>query len=341
MSRQAAALVLAHGLAVAGLQLAGPALSSTAASTPASTPATTTAALIQLGGPPLAPGRSRGQVSIPLERATGGDTPVLSLQSGGGPVRLLLDTGASSTLVTPELVRRLDLESRVVDPKAFALAGAGEACPDLKPRRVKLPELVLAAAGERLQLSGMEALVLPVAGLPPGVDGVLGAPQLRQQPLWIDPHGQRLSLGPLALADAGRFRRGDHAEASTTLHLVWREGVPLLPLSTPAGLALALADTGAEGLFITAGLAARLRPLAPASALRLTGFCGEQSARRQAVSGLALPGGDPGQPVDAIVTANPIFESLRVEVIVGQELLRHRAQLWRLDAVPATLRLWP
>lgn len=164
MSRQAAALALAHGLAMAGLQLAGPALSSTAATTPS----TTTAALIQLGGPPLAPGRSRGQVSIPLERATGGDTPVLSLQSRGGPVRLLLDTGASTTLVTPELVRRLDLESRVVDPKAFALAGAGEACPDLKPRRVKLPELVLAAAGERLQLSGMEALVLPVAGLPRG-----------------------------------------------------------------------------------------------------------------------------------------------------------------------------
>ncbi|MCT0217424.1 aspartyl protease family protein [Synechococcus sp. CS-1329] len=333
MSGRAAAMghPLGLGLGLAGLLLAGSAPSSGAE-------AITTAALIQLGGPPLAPGRSSGQVSAPLERASGGDTPVLSLQSSGGPVRLLLDTGASTTLVSPDLVRRLALESQLVDPKTFALAGAGEACPDLKPRRVRLPDLEISAAGNRLQIKGMEALVLPVAGLPEGVDGVLGAPQLRQQPLWIDPLGQRLSLGPLALVDAERFRR---AAPATILPLLWREGVPLMPLRTPAGSALALADTGAEGLFITAGLATKLRPLAPASAVRLAGFCGEQSASLQTLSGLALPGGDPAQRVEAIVTANPIFESLRVEAIVGQELLRRRAQLWRLDALPATLSLWP
>ncbi len=333
MNRRAAALGLALGLGLAGLQ--------PAAASPVCMASSAAAALIQLGGPPLASGRSSGQVNVPLERASGGDTPVLSLRSEAGPVRLLLDTGASTTLVSPELVRRLNLVSRPVDQKAFTLAGAGDGCPDLKPGRVKLPELVLAAGGERLRLSGLEALVLPVAGLPPGVDGVLGAPQLRQQPLWIDPHGQRLSLGPLALTDAGRFRRGARAGTATTLPLVWREGVPLLPLGTPVGMDLALADTGAEGLFITAALASRLQPLAAARALRLAGFCGEQTARLQLLSGLALPGGDPGRPVEAIVTANPIFASLRVEAIVGQELLRRRAQLWRLDAVPATLTLWP
>ncbi|CAK6696853.1 hypothetical protein BBFGKLBO_02135 [Synechococcus sp. CBW1107] len=333
MSWRAAALGLALGLELVGLQ--------PAAASPVSMAPCAAAALIQLGGPPLDSGRISGQVNVPLERASGGDTPVLSLRSEGGPVRLLLDTGASTTLVSPELMRRLKLVGRPVDPKSFTLAGAGEGCPDLKPGRVKLPELMLAAGGERLRLSGLEALVLPVAGLPPGIDGVLGAPQLRQQPLWIDPHGQRLSIGALALADAGRFRRSASAGTAASLPLVWREGVPLLPLATPLGTDLALADTGAEGLFITAGLAARLQPLAPARALRLAGFCGEQSARLQRLSGLALPGGDPGRPVEAIVTANPIFTSLGVKAIVGQELLRRRAQLWRLDAVPATLTLWP
>lgn len=325
-------LATALGLGLAGLM-------------PTTMAATTSAALIQLGGPPLAAGQSRGQVSVPLERATGGDTPLLSLQSGRGQLRVLLDTGASTTLVTPELVRRLGLRSQPVDPKAFALAGAGDGCPGLQPRRVELPELVLASGPERLRISGMEALVLPVAGLPAGVDGVLGAPQLRQQPLWIDPLGGRLSLGQRAIAEAESYRRAGagRGERPTTLPLVWRQGVPLLPLTTPAGpgRALALADTGAEGLFITAALAERLRPLAPATGLRLTGFCGEQRVRRQPMAGLALPGGDPLRAVDAIVTDNPIFTSLRVEAIVGQELLRRRAQLWRLDATPATLTLWP
>ncbi|MEA5398513.1 retropepsin-like aspartic protease, partial [Synechococcus sp. BA-124 BA4] len=225
MSWRAAALGLALGLELVGLQ--------PAAASPVSMAPCAAAALIQLGGPPLDSGRISGQVNVPLERASGGDTPVLSLRSEGGPVRLLLDTGASTTLVSPELMRRLKLVGRPVDPKSFTLAGAGEGCPDLKPGRVKLPELMLAAGGERLRLSGLEALVLPVAGLPPGIDGVLGAPQLRQQPLWIDPHGQRLSIGALALADAGRFRRSASAGTAASLPLVWREGVPLLPLATP------------------------------------------------------------------------------------------------------------
>ncbi len=323
-------LATALGLGLAGLM-------------PQAMAGTTTAALIQLGGPPLAAGTSSGQVSVPLVRATGGDTPVLSLRSGRGQVRVLLDTGASTTLVTPELVRRLGLRSRPVDPKAFSLAGAGDGCPELRPQRVQLPELVLGSGPERLRISGMEALVLPVAGLPEGVDGVLGAPQLRQQPLWIDPQGGRLSLGQRAIAEAESHRRAssERGERPTTLPLVWRQQVPLLPLTTPAGPAQALADTGAEGLFITSALAMQLRPLAPAKGLRLTGFCGEQRVWRQPMAGLALPGGDPLRAVDAIVTDNPIFTSLRVEAIVGQELLRSRAQLWRLDATPATLTLWP
>jgi hypothetical protein len=44
---------------------------------------------------------------------------------------------------------------------------------------------------------------------------------------------------------------------------------------------------------------------------------------------------------ETIVTDNPVFTSLQVEAIVGQELLRRRSQLWRLEATPATLTLWP
>jgi hypothetical protein len=53
--------------------------------------------------------------------------------------------------------------------------------------------------------------------------------------------------------------------------------------------------------------------------------------------GLQAP---PIQSVEAILTSNPVFSLLGVEAIVGQELLRERQQLWRLDQTPPRLELW-
>ncbi|MCT0223884.1 retropepsin-like aspartic protease [Synechococcus sp. CS-1328] len=322
------------------------------------------AALIQLQGPALRPGILAGSVTLPLERAAGGDTPVLSLRSDGRPVRFLVDTGASSTLVSPDLVKRLGLASTPIPPADFGLAGAGNGCGTLQPRRTSLPPLSLSTqslatqrlptqsppseAPGTLSLIGAEALVLPVGGLPPDVDGVLGAPQLRQLPLWIDPRGSVLAFGRSALqaadqaSDGRASNRGSGASGEVTLPLRWHRGVPLLSLVTGsrAGTVQALADTGAEGLFVTPELAMVLPALGSSQPLRVAGFCGEQPASWTRVQGPSLSGRRPAAPVQAILTANPVFQALGVEAIVGQELLRPHRQLWRLEATPPTLRLW-
>jgi predicted aspartyl protease len=367
--------------------------------------------LIQLAGQPLSGGRSRGTVSLPLERAEGGHTPVLDFQVAGvgappgsgaaaaspGPaprqarrdrqdiqgarIRLLLDTGATSTMVTPELAERLSLVRRPLPAGAFGLAGGGHGCADLNPQRTRLPELLLrdpaAPPGTpALSLEGVEALVLPVAALPAGVDGVLGAPSLRLLPIRIDPSLGRIALGAAAL-DQLPFPLSPSSSATPTARssaprdpqpiaaatprsrpqrvpLRWHRGVPLLQLSTSVGPVQALADTGAEGLFLQRALAARLRPLGPAQPLRLVGFCGEQRVERRLYAGLGL-GPGPGEPVskpgspspgdgpagvEGIVTDNPIFEQLGVEAILGQELLHRHRQLWRLDQARPELLLW-
>ena len=310
------------------------------------------AALIQLKGQPLSGGTLRGSVSIRLERASGGDTPVLTMASPGGVVRLLLDSGASSTMVTPQLAQRLGLSSRPLASDAIELAGGGSRCAALQPRRTLLPTLELRSEGQQgsLRLSGVEALVMPVAALPQGIDGVLGIPSLRQLPLWIDPQHNRLALGAAALsaARAAGSRAGAAGVSSLTIPLRWRRGVPLLQLHSKRAAVAALADTGAEGLFLSPALAARLQPLGPAQALRLAGFCGEQAVELRRYGGLSL--GQPA-PVDAVTNPaqlaaveairleNPIFAQLGIEAIVGQELLRSRAQLWRLESEPPRLEL--
>lgn len=303
------------------------------------------AALIQVRGTPLPGGTPSGAARVALERAAGGDTPVLSFSSERGPVRLLVDTGASSHLVTPALAARLGLASDAVAPDAFGLAGAGQGCADLQVRRTVLPPLRLVGGEGAFTISGAGALVLEVGGLPPGIDGVLGAPLLRRLPLWVDPAGGRLALGEQALR-AAEQAAATRAGVPVSLPLRWQKGVPLLPLTTSTGAVQALADTGAEGLFLTPALAARLRPQGRSTPLRLTGFCGDQTASRVRLSGVGLPGSAPRggtdltAPLEGIVTVNPIFQALGVEAIVGQELLRRRSQLWRLDATPPLLRLW-
>ena len=361
--------------------------------------------MIQLAGQPLSGGRSRGTVSLPLERAEGGHTPVLDFQVAGvgaapgsgaaaaspGPapllrrqgarIRLLLDTGATSTMVTPELAERLALVRRPLPAGTFGLAGGGHGCADLNPQRTRLPDLLLrdpaAPPGTPgLSLEGVEALVLPVAALPVGVDGVLGAPSLRLLPIRIDPSLGRIALGAAALdqlpfplspsssatppARSSAPRDPQPTAPATSrsrpqrVPLRWHRGVPLLQLRTSVGPVQALADTGAEGLFLQPALAARLRPLGPAQPLRLVGFCGEQRVERRLYAGLGLGPGSgglaatPGSPspgdgpagVEGIVTDNPIFEQLGVEAILGQELLHRHRQLWRLDQARPELLLW-
>ena len=300
------------------------------------------AALIQVRGAPLNGGLAEGSASLPLERASGGDTPVLGFRTAQGPVRLLLDTGASATMVTPELVARLGLTSRPLPPQDFGLAAGGQGCAALRPRRVRLPRLQLLTPSGALRLREIDGLVLPVAALPPGVDGVLGAPTLRQLPIAIDP-----LAGLVGLGDAALHQRRPPGPPPLVLPLRWRHGVPLLSLRSPRGPVAALADTGAEGLFISPQLAARLTPLGPDQPLQLAGFCGLQPVRRLPLRGLALgPSRGPGpgdglqQPLEGIVTETPVFGHLGVEAIVGQELLRQRPQRWRLDLPQPRLELW-
>lgn len=289
------------------------------------------AALVQLEGMRLPEPRVRGSADVPYDRPADGDTPIVSLTTPDGTVlRLLLDSGASVSLVTDQLVRRLGLSVSALPAGALRLAGAGAGCQDLRPGRVQLPELTVGG----VQIDGLEALVMPSLGVPPGSDGVLGAPLFRQLPLLVDPVQRRLRLGP-DLDRAGMAPAG-----ATRLPLHWRHAVPLLDLHDSRGTqGSALLDTGAEGLFVSRHLAARLRPQGPVRPLRIAGFCGDESALQMDLEGLQVAGTPIGRR-SMIVTDSGILAALEVEAVVGQPLLRDRRQLWLLNREQPVLLLW-
>lgn len=309
-------------------------------------PRTPIGALIQDRGQPLHGGTITGGSQVPLERAEGGDTPVLSFTSDQGPVRLLLDTGAASSMVSPALARRLGLSIRSLSKEDVSLAGGGADCEALPVSSARLPDLLLPPSvghGPPLRLQGLEAFVIPVAALPKGVDGVLGVPSLRRVPFVVDPSRQGIWMGTAAR----RWWQSMPGPPPQRIPLVWRRGVPLVrlvargPSVAETTTVDALADTGAEGLFVTPFLASRLAALGPRRPARLVGVCGPQEVVRQRFNGIGLESGNsPSQSVEAIVTVNPVFPLLGVEAIVGQELLRTRRQLWRLDVHPPRIELW-
>jgi predicted aspartyl protease len=288
------------------------------------------AALVQLqGAPPPQPvmeGSSRTVYTTPSD----GDTPVLLLKTSGGlPVRLLIDTGASRSMVSQELVQRLQLKTKALPSGNFALAGAGSDCPTDPPRQAVLPMLRL---GE-LKIRELAVLVMPKLGVPPGTDGVLGASALRQLPLLIDPKQKQLrfdqQLTPQsAPADAVR------------IPLRWRDHVPLLQVSDQNGdETSALLDTGAEAVFIGVPLAQRLSPQSPPSGVEIQGFCGSEFAIERIFSGLSVANLKL-EKSPAIVTRNRILKDLNVEAIIGQPLLKKRRQLWLLNRPEPLVLLW-
>jgi hypothetical protein len=129
--------------------------------------------------------------------------------------------------------------------------------------------------------------------------------------------------------------------------LLWRRDVPLGVIRAVSGSEGpvtpfdALIDTGAEGLFLTPEAASLLLPMGARQAASLVGVCGQQQVLRQRLMGIGLGlQGPPIQTHEAILTTNPVFAMLGVQAIVGQEFLRFRRQLWRLDLDPPRLELW-
>jgi len=111
---------------------------------------------------------------------------VPAILSGSETAWLIVDTGASSLSITPELVNVLGLEDRVGEEVEVRLAGGIR----IKAPRITLPRVSV----DNVEIEHIEAVVLKEPG--PGIDGCLGMSFLSRVNYRIeDGMTQKLELG--------------------------------------------------------------------------------------------------------------------------------------------------
>jgi predicted aspartyl protease len=242
---------------------------------------------------------------------------VLSLQVGDRSERFLLDTGASTSLITPALAEHLGSRGQVVPPEQLELAMAGDRCPQLQARLHRLPSLRVGLA----ETQGLTALALAGSLIPPGVAGILGWDFLGGYRWQLDPQQRLLYL------QAQQPRAWDTPKGA--IALIPRAGVYLAPVSIAGqGPFLMLVDTGAESTFISQRVAAQVLRGSQQQAVTVLGFCGQESATLATLPSLQL-GQHRIQDLEAVVLGeSAILQSLNVDGILGQNVLNRFVQTW-------------
>ncbi len=135
---------------------------------------------------------SRFSDGLPLAPFGNHYTVEVSLD-GGRTLRLLLDTGASRSVLTPSVIRRVRDAERLSERVRIGTANGV-----VSAARYRVPSLTLGP----FRIDDPELVVLELEGLS-GVDGLLGLDLLRQFDYRIDPTSGRLLL---ARTDAGSRR---------------------------------------------------------------------------------------------------------------------------------------
>ena len=159
----------------------------------------------------------------------------------GRTYRFIIDTGSTTTLVTPDLARRFALKQRKPAPAKVKVHSANGGEIELDPvtlRRVSLGEAVF----ERVP-----ALVFDLSALSDhlGVhlDGVIGFPVFRETLLTMDYPGQQLVIAPAPVFPPPPRPM----PRSSTIAFNGEQNTPLIPVQMGSESFIVLIDSGSDG----------------------------------------------------------------------------------------------
>ncbi|MBS0417398.1 MAG: aspartyl protease family protein [Proteobacteria bacterium] len=149
--------------------------------------------------------------------------------NGRGPFRLLVDTGASYSTVSPELAATLGLESS--DDYPFVVNGVTGSV-----RAPSVPIDVLKAGDLELRSLRLPVIWAPIMG---GADGILGAAGLRNERIMVEFTRNRVTISRPNIGLAPRGFQRIRAK-------IMENGLMTVDVRVGGVHAIAIVDTGAE-----------------------------------------------------------------------------------------------
>ncbi|PZD74205.1 hypothetical protein C1752_01369 [Acaryochloris thomasi RCC1774] len=282
-------------------------------------------AIVQLQGLNVPPPQTQGSAVLSLQPLTGTRVYTVPVSLGNYRGRFLLDTGASTSMVTAATVQQLQLQGRPVPQERLDLAVAGDDCPDLKANLYQLPQLSM----QGVQVQGLSTLKFNSTVIPDALSGVLGMDVLKFFDLQLNPQQQSLQLRP-----------------ATPLPPEWRSRA--VPLQEKLGVMLAqvqvndrgpftfLLDTAADSTFISPDVALQANlDAAGYRPIQIRGFCGIEEAQASQLKSVQLQNHWQSDLDTIVLSSSSILSVLGVDGILGQNFLDQYQQYWRFTQDPA------
>lgn len=271
-------------------------------------------ALVTSAGLELPAAQSRGSAVAALSPVPDSNLFALEVRVRDQPLKFLLDTGASNSLLSAAALARLGLAGIPVPQKLLEYLVVGDRCDLLEAQIVNLPTASIAAA----QVFGITSISLTRSPIftATGADGVLGLDFLQGFDTIIDPATRQLHLTP---------RTEISPEA---IPLEGRLGVAIATVAVNGqGPYQFLLDTGANHSVITPEVA-RSANVPAGTPIEVQGFCGPETGQQVRLDRLSIDT-FAATDLEATILESEVLQLLGVDGIVGQNFLNRYRQTWQ------------